>query len=258
VSRAIELVSLVLLHGRLSYLLDLPAIKFKFRILESYMPSFHPPSGTSRSPTFLKLPQRALTDTVAKKSSKVLYPLSYSLFTLSFSKSDRAAIQSVNLVMESLNVFLTGRLASNFLMSSAGSSPMRACRGILMLVCFRGRSTQLRGGILCCCFEGSRVRGGGDGDDFNRPSRTVTCQPGSRGIINWKTYADNAPGVNAGVLLLNFFQERGNFLCSLWRSTSPFGRSCQRGPFLLVWCPAGVPGDVCRLAHQTKSGMKTW
>jgi hypothetical protein len=64
--------------------------------------------------------------------------------------------------------------------------------------------------------------------------------------LEGRTYANNAPGVNAGVLLLNFFQERGNFLCGLRRSTSGLEEVAKSLSLLVgVWW---VPGDVRRVA----------
>jgi hypothetical protein len=64
--------------------------------------------------------------------------------------------------------------------------------------------------------------------------------------LEGRKYADNAPGINAGVLLLNFFQERGNFLGSLRRSTSRL-EEVAKSLSLLVGIRR-VPGDVRRLA----------
>jgi hypothetical protein len=64
--------------------------------------------------------------------------------------------------------------------------------------------------------------------------------------LEGRTYTDNAPRVNAGVFLLNFFQERGDFLGSLRRGTSGLEEVAKILSLLVGvrW----VPGDICRLA----------
>jgi hypothetical protein len=151
----------------------------------------------------------------------------------------------VNLVIESLNVFLTGQIGLEFLDVFCGLvAGCEHAEGDLDVNCFRG--IDHCGVAFCCCFEGSSVRRGGDGDDFATPAELSLVSLVVEEEERKRTYTDNAPGVNAGVLLLNFFQERGNFLCSLRRSTSRL-EEVAKSLSLLVgvrW----VPGDVRRLA----------
>ena len=159
------MVSLVLFTGHLSYLLDLPAIKFK--VSHSYHHAFLP-STISLSPHFLNFPSEH-SQILCKEVKQSLIPsLILALHSLIL-QIRPSSHPSVNLVIENLNVFLTRQISLEFLDVFCGLvSGCEHAERDLDVSCFGG--IDHCGVAFCCCFEGSRVRGGGDGDDFTAPA----------------------------------------------------------------------------------------